>query len=321
MNSSSDLPSSPAHPFLELCLHSDLLDIEVTPSGDRGAFLAGVSAKTLAGSARVYSLSLRYGVRGVDTLPSARDKLWVSVDGKASEFDIDGTDYGTTLDGLPDGDREDVIEAVHRLYEIHGTAGKIVTQFLTHAQGHVYSLLNGLAAQAGAVYPEGAGEESWHDALEGFVKLCRTPGLQGVRLSASAEGVSLVDAFGRVEEPLTGTTFEVAVSWAPGDGRPLRRVSVDDSALDLAGGAHDLGSLFQGAPQASRDGLAEVGSRLLKMADLAGEVVAAHQLGAPAAGGSTEEVASYLLDVQRVGSVSGGALDTLNGLARLHTGG
>ena len=280
-----------------------------------------VSAKTLATSTRVYAVSVRPGIRGVDARPMAKVELWVTVDGAASKIDADGTDFGSTLDGLPDEDRSDVIEATTRLTEIQESATQIVGQFMSHAQGHVFSLLNGLASQAGGVYPQDAARDGWQGSLEAFIRSCRMPGLGGVRLAASLEGPALVDAAARCMDPLTGNEHKLSVTWSPGKGgAPERRICVDGVGHAAGSGEGDLGDLFPGSPQGSREQLAEFLERLEKLAGLAEEVVFAHQLGAPDLSGTPEEAEAFLLDAQRMGSVSGGALDTLNGLARLHTG-
>lgn len=321
MNNPTATPSH-AHPFLDLCLESDLLDIEVTPSGSGAGFQVGVTAKTLGTSTRVYALSVRPGIRGMDARPTAQLELWVTVDGAASKLDAESTDFGNTLEGLPDEDRDDVIEATRRLAEIHGSATRIVGQFMTHAQGHVFSLLNGLASQAGGVYPRGEAGDGWQDALEAFIRSCRMPGLTGVRLSASLEGPALVDATACCADPLTGKDHRLSVAWMPGGGGvPERRVSVDGAGHAAGDADGDLGGLFLGAPQGSRERLAESLARLAKLARLAEEVVFANQLGTPDMSGTPEEIAAFLLEVQLAGAaVGGGALETLNGLARLHTG-
>lgn len=296
-----------------------MLDIRVTPSGPGGGFPVGVEAKALASSSRVYSLALRHGLREVDAAPGAVDALWIVMDGAAAAFSLTVPGFGADLGAVEPGDRDEVIEAAHRLVEIHAAAGRIVDQFVGIAQGHVFSLLNGLAAQAGKVYPEGSVPRTWEDALEQFVRLCRSSGLEVVSLTAAAGGLSLVDASARTVDG-AGSSHELSVVWSGWDaGLPARLVSFDGSSAELEADEGGFEALVVGVPEQSRESLCTAMSQLVRLSDLAGQVVLGHSMSAAAPRLSGEgSMATLVADADGDGGRE--ALATLNGLAQLHTG-
>ena len=317
MTNVSPIPSA-RHPFLELCQESDLLDIKITPSGPGGGYPVGVEAKALTGTSRVYALALRHGLRGVDADGGAAEALWVVVDGVAARFSVTAPGFGADLEGADPADRPQVIEALHRLAEIHAAADRIVDQFVGIAEGHVYSLLNGLAAQAGKVYPEGAVPRTWEDALEHFGRLCRSSGLSGVSLSAAAGGLSLVDATARVAEVSSGASHELSVTWSGwDDGLPARMASLDGSSTLVESDEGGFEDLVAGVPEVGREGLQVAMSQLVRLSDLAGQVVLGHSMSAAMPDAAGEAAASDTGAAEGAGLE---ALETLNGLAQLHTG-